>query len=111
MSKLRGKQADRVANGLILLVFGFLLLLIQLRVTNHWLWMIYINTPSTFFLIAGSISLWLKREKFFGYMLTAIGAIGYSNIAFGWWNAMTPYFLPIVVMMAGVTVLLFAKLK
>ena len=111
MVKLRAKQADRLANGLILLIFGFLFLLIQLRITEHWFWLTYIKTPATFFFIAGAISLWLKREKFFGYILTGIGVIGYSNIAFEWSNEFTLYAFPIVVMVAGITLMIFAKLR
>lgn len=111
MTKLRGKRADKMANGLILLVFGFLLLLIQLRITNHWVWMTYVKTPATFFLLAGTISLWLKREKIFGYILTMIGLIGYSDIILKWSNNLTLHAFPIVVMIAGTTVMLFAKRK
>lgn len=111
MVKLRAKQADKMANGLILLVFGFLFLLIQLRITDHWFWKSYINTPATFFFIAGVISLWLKREKFFGYILTGIGMIGYSNIAFQWSDGLTLYAFPIMVMVAGITLMFFAKIR
>ena len=109
MVKLRGKQADKMANGLILLAFGFLFLLIQLRITDHWLWLTYIKTPATFFFIAGVIILWLKREKSFGYILTGIGVIGYSNILFEWSNEFTLYAFPIVVMITGIALMFFAK--
>ena len=112
MAKLRGKRADRMANGLILLVFGFLLLLIQLHITNHWFWMTYIKNPATFFFVAGAISLWLKREKALGYILTTIGVIGYSDILFNWTNDYTQlaqYLFPMVVMVSGVTLMFFAK--
>jgi hypothetical protein len=109
MVKLRGKQADKMANGLILLAFGFLFLLIQLRITDHWLWLTYIKTPATFFFIAGVIFLWLKREKSFGYILSGIGVIGYSNILFEWSNEFTLYAFPIVVMIAGIALMFFAK--
>lgn len=112
MAKLRAKQADKMANGLILLIFGFLILLIQLRVINHWLWLTYIKQPPTFFVVAGVVSLWLKREKALGYILTAIGVIGYSDILFNWTNNYTQfaqYLFPMVVMISGVTLMLFAK--
>ena len=109
MIKLRAKQADRIANGLILLLYGFLFLLFELRITDHWFWQTYINTPATFFFIAGTISLWLKREKFFGYILSVIGVIGYSNILFEWSNNYTLYFFPIMVMIAGIALMFFAK--
>ena len=111
MVKLRAKQANKMANGLIILIFGFLILLIQLRIIDHWLWRSYINTPATFFLIAGAISLWLKRDKFFGYILTGIGVIGYSNIAFQWPDSLALYTFPIVVMIAGITLMFFARLR
>ena len=111
MVKLRAKQADKMANGLILLIFGFLFLLVQLRITDHWFWKSYINTPATFFFIVGAISLWLKREKSFGYILTGIGVIGYSNIAFRWADGLTLYAFPIMVMLAGITLMFFAKLR
>lgn len=111
MAKLRGKRADKMANGLILLIFGFLLLLIQLRITNHWFWMTYVKTPATFFFIAGTISLWLKREKSFGYILTAIGVIGYADIVFKWSNNLTLHAFPLIVMIAGITLIFFAKIK
>lgn len=111
MAKLRGKQADKMANGLILLIFGFLLLISQLRITNHWLWLTYVKTPATFFFVAGIISLWLKREKAFGYILAGIGVIGYADIAFKWSNDLTLHAFPLVVMVAGVTLMFFAKRK
>ena len=111
MLKLRGKEADKMANGLILLAFGFLLLLIQLRITDHLLWLTYIKTPATFFFIAGAISLWLKREKLFGYILTGIGVMGYSNIIFEWSKEFTLYAFPAVVMIAGITLMFFSKLR
>lgn len=111
MAKLRGKRADKMANGLILLIFGFLLLLIQLRISNHWFWMTYVNTPATYFLVAGTVSLWLKREKYFGYLLTVIGLIGYSDIVLQWSNNLTLQAFPLVVMVAGITLIVFAKQK
>ena len=111
MAKLRGKKADKMANGLILLIFGFLLLLTQLRITNHWFWLTYVKTPATFFFVAGAVSLWLKREKAFGYILTGIGVIGYADIAFKWSNGLTLHAFPLVVMVAGVTLMFFAKQK
>ena len=111
MAKLRGKRADKMANGLILLVFGFLLLLIQLHITNHWFWMTYIKNPATFFFVAGAISLWLKREKALGYILTGIGLIGYADIIFKWSNNLTLHAFPLVVMAAGITMMFFAKRK
>lgn len=111
MAKLRGKQADKMANGLILLIVGFLLLLIKLRITNHWFWLTYINTPATFFFIAGSISLWLKRDKYFGYILTAIAIAGYADIIFKWSNNLTLQGFPLIVMIAGITLMFFAKTR
>ena len=109
MAKLRGKRADKMANGLILLVFGFLLLLIQLHITNHWFWMTYINTPATFFFLAGIISLWLKSEKSLGYILFTIGLIGYTDIYFKWSNNLTLHAFPLIVMTAGITMIFFSK--
>lgn len=112
MSKLRGKQADKMANGLILLVFGFILLLIHLRITDHWLWLTYINNPATYFLLAGVISLWLKREKTMGYILTSIGVIGYSDIYFNYTSQLSPYAqhaFPATVMLVGGGLMYFAK--
>ena len=112
MAKLRAKQADKMANGLILLIFGFLFLLIQLRIIDHWFWLTYLKQPPTFFVVAGVISLWLKREKAFGYILTGIGVIGYSDILFNWTNNYTQYAqytFPITVMIAGILLIVFAK--
>ena len=111
MAKLRGKRADKMGNGLILLVFGFLLLLIQLRITNHWFWMSYVKTPATFFFLAGTISLWLKHEKALGYILTGIGLVGYADIIFKWSNNLTLHAFPLVVMAAGITMMYFSKRK
>ncbi len=111
MAKLRGKRADKMANGLILLIFGFLLLLIQLQITNHWFWMTYLKSPATFFIVAGAISIWLKRENSFGYILTGIGLIGYTDIIFKWSNNLSLHAFPLVVMLAGVTLMFFAKRK
>ncbi|MDD2475270.1 MAG: hypothetical protein PHI32_05085 [Dysgonamonadaceae bacterium] len=111
MAKLRAKQSDRLANGLILLIFGFLFLLIQLRITDHWLWLTYIKTPATFFFIAGAIYLWLKRERFLGYILTGIGLMGYSIIAFEWTKEFTQYTFPLVVMISGISLIHFARFK
>lgn len=109
MAKLRGKRADKMGNGLILLTFGFLLLLIKLQITNHWFWMTYVNTPAIFFLLAGVISLWLKREKSLGYILLAIGLIGYTDIYFKWSNNLTLHAFPLIVMAAGITMMFFSK--
>ena len=111
MVKLRGKRADKMGNGLILLTFGFLLLLIQLHITTHWFWLTYIKTPVTFFFVAGTISLWLKHEKVLGYILTGIGLIGYADIIFKWSNNLTLHAFPLVVMAAGITMMFFARRK
>ncbi|MGV8962421.1 MAG: hypothetical protein ACOH2V_03460 [Candidatus Saccharimonadaceae bacterium] len=112
MSKLKGNQADKMANGLTLLIFGFLLLLIQLRVTNHWFWMTYIRTPATYFLIAGVVSLWLKRDKSLGYILTGIGVMGYADIYFNYTSQLTQFAqhaFPMTVMLVGGALVYFAK--
>ena len=112
MAKLRAKQADKLANGLILLIFGFLFLLIQLRIIDHWLWLTYVKQPPTFFVVAGVVSLWLKREKTLGYILTGIGIIGYSDIFFDWTTDYTQYaqyLFPMLVMLSGVGLMFFAK--
>lgn len=111
MAKLRGKRADKMANGLILLIFGFLLLLIQLQIIDHWFWLTYVKTPATFFFLAGTILLWLKSEKTFGYILTGIGVIGYTDIVYKWSNDLALHAFPIVVMVAGITLMFFAKTK
>ena len=112
MSKLRGKQADKMANGLTILVFGFLLLLIHLRITDHWFWVTYINNPATYFLFAGLISLWLKQQKAMGYILTGIGVMGYSDIYFNYSSQLSPFAqhaFPAAVMVVGGAMMFFAK--
>ena len=112
MAKIKGKQADKMANGLVILIFGFLFLLIQLRIIDHWLWLTYLKQPPTFFLVAGVISVWLKREKALGYILTGIGAIGYSDIFLNWTSNYTPYTqytFPVIVMTAGILLIVSAK--
>lgn len=112
MAKIKVKQADKMANGLVILIFGFLFLLIQLRIIDHWLWLTYLKQPPTFFLVAGVISVWLKREKALGYILTGIGAIGYSDIFLNWTSNYTPYTqytFPVIVMTAGILLIVFAK--
>ncbi len=111
MAKLSGKQAAKTANGLILLIFGFLLLLTQLRITDHWVWMTYVNTPATFFFVAGAVSLWLKREKAFAYILTGIGVIGYTDIVFNWSSDLPLHAFSLVVMATGATLMFFARQK
>ena len=112
MAKIKVKQADKIANGLVILIFGFLFLLIQLRIIDHWLWLTYLKQPPTFFLVAGVISVWLKREKALGYILTGIGAIGYSDIFLNWTSNYTPYTqytFPVIVMTAGILLIVSAK--
>ena len=112
MAKIKVKQADKMANGLVILIFGFLFLLIQLRIIDHWLWLTYLKQPPTFFLVAGVISVWLKREKALGYILTGIGAIGYSDIFLNWtsnYTSYTQYTFPVIVMTAGILLIVFAK--
>ena len=109
MFKLRGKQADRMANGVTLLLFGFLFLLIQLRVSGHWFWLTYIKNPATYFLIAGAVFLWLKREKALGYILTGIGVLGYCDITFEWSKNYTQFAFPILIMLSGIGQIFFAK--
>ena len=112
MAKIKVKQADKMANGLVILIFGFLFLLIQLRIIDHWLWLTYLKQPPTFFLVAGVVSVWLKREKALGYILTGIGAIGYSNIFLNWTSNYTPYTqytFPVIVMTAGILLIVSAK--
>ena len=109
MFKLRGKQADKMANGISLLLFGFLFLLIQLRISSHWIWVTYIKDPATYFLIVGIVFLWLKREKSLGYILTGIGVIGYLDIAIEWSKNHTQFAFPILVMLSGIGLILFAK--
>lgn len=109
MVKLRANQANRMANGLILLIFGFLLLLIQLRIIDHWFWLTYVKQPPTFFFVAGIVSLWLKREKAFGYILAGVGAIGYLDILFRWSADYTQYTFPLIVMMCGIVLIAFAR--
>ena len=112
MAKIKVKQADKMANGLVILIFGFLFLLIQLRIIDHWLWLTYLKQPPTFFLVAGVVSVWLKREKALGYILTGIGAIGYSDIFLNWtsnYTSDTQYTFPVIVMIAGILLIVFAK--
>ena len=112
MAKIKVKQADKIANGLVILIFGFLFLLIQLRIIDHWLWLTYLKQPPTFFLVAGVVSVWLKREKALGYILTGIGAIGYSDIFLNWTSNYTPYTqytFPVIVMTAGILLIVSAK--
>lgn len=109
MSKLRGKQADKMANGVTLLLFGFLFLLIQLRISDHWIWLTYIKNPATYFLIAGVVFLWLRSEKALGYILTGIGIIGYSDIALGWSRNYTQFAFPLLVMLSGIGLIFFSK--
>ena len=109
MSKLRGTQADKMANGITLLLFGFLFLLIQLRISSHWIWVTYVKDPATYFLIAGIVFLWLKREKTLGYILTGVGFLGYCDITFGWSKSHTQFAFPILVMLSGIGLLFFAK--
>ncbi len=112
MAKIKVKQADKMANGLVILIFGFLFLLIQLRIIDHWLWLTYLKQPPTFFLVAGVISVWLKREKALGYILTGIGVIGYSDIFLNWTSNYTPYTqytFPVIVMIAGILLIVSAK--
>lgn len=109
MFKLRANQADKMANGITLLLFGFLFLLIQMRVSSHWIWVTYIKDPATYFLIAGLVFLWLKREKALGYILAAIGVFGYFDIAYGWSNNYTQFAFPILVMLSGIGLIFFAK--
>ncbi len=112
MAKIKVKQADKMANGLVILIFGFLFLLIQLRIIDHWLWLTYLKQPPTFFLVAGVVSVWLKREKALGYILTGIGAIGYSDIFLNWTSNYTPYTqytFPVIVMTAGILLIVSAK--
>ena len=112
MAKIKVKQADKMANGLVILIFGFLFLLIQLRIIDHWLWLTYLKQPPTFFLVAGVVSVWLKREKALGYILTGIGAIGYSDIFLNWtsnYTSYTQYTFPVIVMTAGILLIVSAK--
>lgn len=107
MKIFRGKRADRTANGMVLVLFAFLLLLKQLHIFNNWFWMQYVNQPATYFLLAGLTFIWIKRQKHLGYVLTAIAIIGYSNIMFGWANAITPHAFPIAILIIGVLIIFF----
>lgn len=103
------KQSDKLAWGIILIVFGILISLNRIGIQADNAVLAFINSPGTYSLLAGIIFLIFKREKTLGIVFTVVGLIIHSDLFFGWMHSYRSYFVPIVLVVIGVIMVLNAR--
>ena len=109
MSNISDKESDKVAWGATLLVFGLLILLDKMGVTDNLPFTDFIQSTGTYFLAAGIIFLILKREKTLGIVFTAVGLVIHSDVFFGWMHNYRSLLIPFALIVVGVVMVLTAK--
>lgn len=97
------------AYGLIMIIFGLIVLLNRTGILNHVPYGGYLITTGSFFMIAGIIMLLTKSEKTNGIMLTAIGVILNADIFFGWIHSYSMLIMPIVLLLLGIVLIIRSK--
>lgn len=111
MSSQYNKQSDKMAWGVTLLVFGGLILLDKLGITQMLPFARFLQSAGTYFLAAGIIFLIYKREKTMGLVLSIIGVIIHSDIFFGWMRTYQNLFVPIALLVVGFILVLSNRTK
>lgn len=100
---------NKLAIGLILMIFGLIFLLDKTNVLE----MIPNGNIITDFrvlvLIAGVIFLFAKKEKTLGAILTGLGVILNADFFFGWFESISNILTPIVLIVVGIFLVLRAK--
>jgi len=97
------------AYGLIMMVFGLIILLNRTGILKLVPYGSYLITTGSFFMIAGIILLITKSEKTNGIMLTAIGVILNADIFFGWMRSYSMLIMPIVLLVIGIILVIRSK--
>lgn len=100
------KRSDKMAWGVTLLAFGFLILLDKLGITGHLPFADFIQSAGTYFLVAGIIFLIYKKEKMLGLVFTVIGLIIHSDVFFGWMRDYRNLMLPVALLVIGLVLVL-----
>ncbi len=100
------RQSDKMAWGVTLLVFGALILLEKLGITQMLPFAKFFQSAGTYFLAAGIVFLIYKREKTMGLVLSIIGVAIHSDIFFGWMHTYRNLFVPIALLVIGLILVL-----
>lgn len=100
------KRSDKMAWGVTLLVFGVLILLDKIGVTDNLPFTDFIQSAGTYFLAAGIIFLIYRKEKTLGLVFTVIGLIIHSDLFFGWMRDYRNLLLPIALLAIGLILVL-----
>ena len=105
------KQSDKTAWGVTLLVFGVIILLEKLGVSQFMPFFNFLTSTGSYFLIAGVIFLIFKKEKTLGLVLTIVGVIIHSDFFFGWLKAYRAMMLPLALIAIGLVLVLSTRNK
>lgn len=105
------KQSDKMAWGVTLLVFGVLILLDKLGITDMLPFAKFLQSAGTYFLSAGIIFLIYKREKSIGIVLSAIGIIIHSDLFFGWMSTYRSLLVPIALLVVGLILVISNRMR
>ena len=105
------RQSDKMAWGVTFLVFGILILLEKLGVTQALPFADFLRSPGTFFIAAGVIFLMYKKEKTLGLIFTIIGLVINSDLFFGWMQTYRKLTLPLALLAVGLILILSNRKK
>ena len=95
-----------MAWGVTFLVFGILIMLDKLGITQALPFAGFLTDTGTYFLAAGIIFLIYKTDKTLGLVFTVIGLIIHSDLFFGWMHTYRKLMLPIALLAVGLILIL-----
>lgn len=100
------RRSDKMAWGMTFLVFGILILMEKLGITQSLPFASFLSSTGTYFLAAGIIFLIYKQEKTLGLVFTIIGLIIHSDLFFGWMHIYRKLVLPLSLLTVGLILVL-----
>ncbi len=103
------KSDDRLSYGLILTVFGLIILMNKTGVLKHIPYGSQLFSVGAFFLVAGIIFLLTKSEKTIGIVFTAIGVILNADFFFGWIYSFSNLIVPIILILLGIIMIIRSR--
>lgn len=103
------KSNNNLSYGLILTIFGLLILLSKTGVLSHIPYGSYLISIGSFFLITGIIFLLTKSEKTIGIIFTAIGVILNADIFFGWIYSFSNLIIPVILIVFGIIMIIRSR--
>lgn len=105
------KSNDRLSYGITILIFGVLFLLDKLHVLDKIPYGNKLISVGLFFLIAGIVFLFTQPKKILGWIFLAIGILLNADIFFGWMSNYSNLIVPLVLIVAGISMVLTSKKK